>query len=76
LSLPFALLYTRGRGRLVSTVSAGITVQLDQLFIKRIQIEAEKLFRILVLAVLYTIGQHRSITEGRVLGTKNIPANF
>ena len=37
---------------------------LDQLFVKRVEVQAEKLFCILLLVVLYT-GQHISVTIGR-----------
>jgi hypothetical protein len=41
-----------------------------QLFIKSSEIEAEKLFRILLLAILKTIGQHKSVTVRRYVARK------
>ena len=41
-----------------------------QLLIKYVEVEAEELFRILLLAILYISDQHESVTEARILITR------
>ena len=43
------------------------TKQGKQLLIKYVEVEAEELFRILLLAILYISDQHESVTEARIL---------
>ena len=44
--------------------------QRKQLLIKYVEVEAEELFRILLLAILYISDQHESVTEARIRITR------
>ena len=52
-----------------SLATANRSEQRKQLFVKRVKVQTKKLFRILLLAILYTLYQHKSVTGGRYVGT-------